>query len=85
MISCKRATELVSRGLDVPLSAGERVRLMAHLFICSFCRRFKRQMELIRMALKQSQEQGIDSEAEIKLSAEEKLQMLEQIKKQLDQ
>ncbi len=83
MISCKRATELVSHGLDERLSAGQRLRLAAHLLICSFCRRFKTQIELIRKGLEQSQEREAVGK-ETKLSDEEKRQMLAQIRKQLD-
>jgi predicted anti-sigma-YlaC factor YlaD len=84
VISCKRATELVSRGLDERLSALERLRLFAHLLICSFCRRFKGQMELIQKMIRQSRGLDAESDKEAKLSNEEKLQMLEQIRKQLD-
>ena len=51
MMSCREASELVSRGLDRKLGAGERFALGLHLRICRNCARFNRQLELLRRAL----------------------------------
>jgi putative zinc finger protein len=50
MMSCKEATKLVSEAQDRELSVGERATLRLHLTICTGCRRFETQMDLIRRA-----------------------------------
>ena len=44
MISCKRAAELTSRELDVPLGFGGRTLLGFHRLVCAACRRFRTQL-----------------------------------------
>ena len=51
MITCKRATELISKEMDEPLTIKEGLELKLHLFICEFCEKFKQQLKLIRRAL----------------------------------
>lgn len=51
MISCKQATELMSQGLDRPLSLGERLRLRLHLLFCVGCRNTLRQFQFLRDAI----------------------------------
>lgn len=51
MLKCKDATRLVSQGLERPLGFRERWALRLHLWICDNCRRFERQMRLLRQAL----------------------------------
>ena len=51
MISCKRATELISKKMDEPLSFSEGAALAIHLFICEFCEKFKQQVDIIGRAL----------------------------------
>lgn len=51
MISCKKATYLVSKKEENRLSWWESSQLRAHLGICSLCRKFEQQSGLIgRMA-----------------------------------
>lgn len=52
MITCKHATELMSQGLDRKLSLFERLRLRAHLFICSGCRNTGRHFRFLRIAIR---------------------------------
>jgi hypothetical protein len=42
MPTCRRATRLISDGLDRSLSWAERLRLGAHLLLCRPCFRFRR-------------------------------------------
>lgn len=51
MISCKRATELISKSMDEPLTAKEQLSLKLHNFLCEFCEQFQRQLHLLRAAL----------------------------------
>jgi hypothetical protein len=48
MLSCRRATQLISLGLDRPLTFGERCSLRVHLLICSACRRYRRHLGALR-------------------------------------
>lgn len=50
MLTCKQATETLSQAQDRALSLRERWDLRLHLLMCSGCRNFARQMELIRRA-----------------------------------
>ena len=52
MLSCKEATQLVSQGLDRRLGLGERVALRLHLAICDGCSNFRKQVSLLREAMK---------------------------------
>lgn len=49
-ISCRKASRLISDSLDRPLTLPERLRLRLHLGICSRCRRFDRQLTMLRKA-----------------------------------
>ena len=50
MLSCKRATELMSQRMDRNLDLGSRMSLRLHLMMCSGCRNFSRQMQFLRHA-----------------------------------
>lgn len=52
MIACKHATELMSQGLDRKLSLYERLRLRAHLLICSGCRNTGKHFRFLREAVR---------------------------------
>lgn len=51
MLTCREATEYVSRALDERLSLGDRVALRMHLIICPSCLRFERQMRSLKHCL----------------------------------
>lgn len=53
MLTCKQASELISEHQERPLTRRERWGLALHLAICISCRRFKRQLGLLRQALRQ--------------------------------
>lgn len=48
MLSCKQATELMSRQMDMELSMPQRMGLRFHLMMCKGCRNFSRQMDILR-------------------------------------
>jgi hypothetical protein len=50
MLSCKDATQLISKRLDEPLTFWERFGLKLHLAICYLCRRANKQMTFIHVA-----------------------------------
>lgn len=51
-ISCDEATRLVSAGLDRELSPPARATLRLHFTVCTACKRFEQQMQLLRRALR---------------------------------
>ena len=54
MLTCKDASHLVSHSQDRPLSFRERWGLRVHLWACTNCRRFERQIGLIRLMLRKA-------------------------------
>lgn len=48
MLTCKKATRLMSDSLDRPLGRGERLNLRLHLFFCRGCRAFRSQIGWLR-------------------------------------
>jgi predicted anti-sigma-YlaC factor YlaD len=53
MISCRKATHLMSQELDRELTTGERMRLRFHVMMCSACTNFRRNMTFLRTACSQ--------------------------------
>jgi hypothetical protein len=52
MLTCKDASRLISEGQERHLRFSERWGLRLHLWICVNCRRFERQIHLLRRALR---------------------------------
>ena len=52
MLTCKRASELLSQAQDRRLGWAERLRLRLHLTLCDGCTNFRRQLDLMRGALR---------------------------------
>jgi hypothetical protein len=50
-VKCRRATLLISNGLDRPLSTAERLRLGLHLLLCGPCSRFRRAVRWLHRVL----------------------------------
>lgn len=50
MLSCKRATVLMSQSQDRELGFMERLNLRLHLLMCIGCRNFDQQMAFLRRA-----------------------------------
>lgn len=53
MLTCKDASRLISEGQERHLRLRERWGLRLHLWICVNCRRFERQIHLLRRALRE--------------------------------
>jgi predicted anti-sigma-YlaC factor YlaD len=70
MLTCKDASHLVSHGQDRALSFRERWGLRFHLWMCGNCRRFERQIALMRRLLRQSDQRAETEAADQALSAE---------------
>jgi hypothetical protein len=50
-MSCRRATRVISDGLDRALSWTERLGLGTHLLLCRPCRRFRRAVRTLHRVL----------------------------------
>jgi predicted anti-sigma-YlaC factor YlaD len=70
MLTCKEASHLVSQNQDRPLSFNECLGLRIHLWMCVNCRRFERQIGLMRRLLRQSARSAENADTETQLSAE---------------
>jgi predicted anti-sigma-YlaC factor YlaD len=51
MLTCKQASQLLSQSLDRPLPLTNRIKLRLHLVICDACKRFSKQMHVLKTAL----------------------------------
>lgn len=49
-LSCAEAAELSSRRMDEPLAWTDKLAWAGHLLVCGSCRRFRRQLALLRDA-----------------------------------
>lgn len=52
MRTCKEVHRLTAEAMDRKLGPGDYVAMRLHLFICIHCRRFTRNMELLRAAIR---------------------------------
>lgn len=50
VLSCRKATELNEKQMHCRLAKSERVQFKMHLFLCKYCSRYVRQVQLIDMA-----------------------------------
>lgn len=50
MLNCKQATGLMSQEQDRPLSLSERLALRLHVWICTGCTNYRRQLRVLRVA-----------------------------------
>jgi predicted anti-sigma-YlaC factor YlaD len=67
-ISCRIATELMSKSFERKLSAQEKIKLKAHLAVCATCIRCFRQMRSMHKFFKEYTSQITNAEySEIKL------------------
>ena len=52
LYTCKQAHQMLSEGLDRPLSLAERAHLKLHLSMCKSCTNFSQQMQTLRQAMR---------------------------------
>lgn len=78
MLSCKEVTELVSQSIERRLSLRETLQLRMHLFVCTACSRFTRQMKFLHAAAQAYARRGISAARQWVLSspAREKIRVL---------
>ena len=49
---CRKATQLISQGMDRPLTRTEKLSLRWHLLLCTACKRYRRQLLLVRVVMR---------------------------------
>jgi hypothetical protein len=57
-LNCRQASELISASMDRPLTRWERTGLAIHLLICSYCRRFRKQLMWLRRVMRRVLQQA---------------------------
>ena len=50
MISCRKASKLMSQKFDQPLNLNQELRLRVHLMICKSCPKLHQQFEILHQA-----------------------------------
>jgi hypothetical protein len=58
MLTCKEVSMLLSQAQDRPLGLRERLFLQLHLLACHGCSNFRRQLALMRTALRHCRDEG---------------------------
>ncbi|MGM0611706.1 MAG: zf-HC2 domain-containing protein [Thermodesulfobacteriota bacterium] len=48
MLTCREASKGISMSMDRKLPVHHRIGLLLHLAICKYCRRFRKQLHIIR-------------------------------------
>lgn len=78
MISCRYATELISRRLDTELPLPQRAVLGWHTLVCGSCRRYGRQLSVLESAVADylASANGSGVSASLPAAAREQLQAL---------
>jgi predicted anti-sigma-YlaC factor YlaD len=74
-VTCAEATRLASARLDEPLPLAGRLRLSVHLVICKWCRRYTRQIALLRRIARCAAEAPAAGTAAPALGAEARARM----------
>jgi hypothetical protein len=57
-LTCDEAAQLMSHAQDIQLNRLERWALSVHLLICRFCRKYNRQLKLLRAVLTSMADSG---------------------------
>jgi hypothetical protein len=58
MLTCKEVSMLLSQAQDRRLGARERLFLQLHLLVCHGCANFRRQLALMRAAIRRYRDEG---------------------------
>ncbi len=69
MLDCRHASQLISQSMEKRLGFRQRIALRIHLMMCDACTQFSRQMELLRLAIKNLGDK-VENDQQIRLSDE---------------
>jgi hypothetical protein len=78
MITCKKATEFISKREENKLSFWNRIQLWQHLAICGFCKLFMKQNKFITENIAK-----IENKYDASLSSEEKQKMIKNLQESI--
>lgn len=79
-LSCDESSRLLSDHLERRLSRPERLALRLHLMICAPCRKFRRNLNLLRDLLRRRSEQCLtDADVPSTLAPDEKARILKAV------
>ena len=70
MFNCQEISRKVSKSMDDHLPLHERMMIAVHLWMCKYCRRFKKQMLILRNALRLTDLPGEDEDRSLYLPIE---------------
>lgn len=83
MLTCKHASQLISRSLDRPLSWPERIKLKFHLLICDACNRFNDQLNQLRIAVRRMRNAS-ENDSAIQLPLEAKMSIAKKVAQRIE-
>jgi hypothetical protein len=70
MLSCKETSALVSSAMDIKLPMMQRLGIWIHLIMCKYCRRYRKQLQIIRDVARRYEEILIGTTPHKRLSQE---------------
>lgn len=74
MLTCENASRLISEGQERQLSLKERMNLRLHLFMCTSCRRFERQLARVREIMRnESSQDSLENSVPLPDEAQERI------------
>ena len=72
-MTCRRATERLSRSLDAPMPVVEKIRLEGHMLLCGHCRRFRRQIVILDALCRDSDDRAAGEETAMPAAARQRI------------
>ena len=63
MLTCKDASRLLSQSMDQPLPRLKRMELRVHVWLCSACSNFEKQLMFLRQAARRLDEECSDTKS----------------------
>ena len=78
-LHCDESERLISQALDEPLAWPQRSAVRMHFISCKYCRRFRKQVELIREASRRTTDAAIDITS-LKISPEARQRIMDAIR-----
>jgi len=79
-VTCEDTTPLISELMDHNLPLGKRIRLKFHLAMCTVCRFYQKQLEIIRALARKLGKEEAPTQQEVVLSEQAKTKIRDSIK-----
>ncbi len=81
-ITCKDTSPVISEMLDQPVSSAKYWRARIHLAMCSVCRYYKTQLEILTRVTHELADEDSPAKMDVSLSPESKAQLKKVLKSQ---